>query len=265
MSVHIFPSDGEEWVYSPFLVEESYFDALLKPLSKQCVVHTFKNPWTSGDYSTKRLSCVYNRVRSLVNSDAKSVGFSYAKTKTLPFKKGPPELLEIKKLLEREYRKMGSEFGRPLKGAPKGSAISTLRFDYCLVNIYRDHNDTIGMHSDTEATYTPIASVSLGCPRTFKLEGHPGSSELRLQSGDTVLMLPPMRKSKVSPSYKGCQNVYKHSIPPMTLKELVLLAEERGIPLPTGRKTKDRVAAAILDHCGKNALTRINLTFRVWE
>lgn len=251
---HIFPSEGEEWIYTPYLVDERYFKKLLKPLSKQCVVHTFKNPWTKDSYDTKRLSCMYT-TETTVRADAKSVGFSYANTKTLSFEEGPPELLKIKRSLEKTYRRACSEF-EPFR---------KLRFDYCLVNIYRNHNDTIGMHSDSEAAHTPIASVSLGCPRIFKFEGPPGSSEILLQSGDTVLMLPPMKKTKHTPAYKGCQNVYKHAIPPMTLKELVCLADERGVQLPKGRKTKDSVAEAILESCGKHALTRINLTFRVLE
>lgn len=48
-------------------------------------------------------------------------------------------------------------------------------FDYCLMNLYRDGNDSIGFHRDDEA-FEPgknvIASVSLGATRTFIIKPH---------------------------------------------------------------------------------------------
>ena len=46
------------------------------------------------------------------------------------------------------------------------------RFNSCLLNLYRDGNDTVGWHSDDERLYgrgSTICSVSLGHARDFQL------------------------------------------------------------------------------------------------
>ena len=44
--------------------------------------------------------------------------------------------------------------------------IIDIKFDYCLVNLYRDGNDYINFHADNEAKDI-IASISLGATRRF--------------------------------------------------------------------------------------------------
>jgi alkylated DNA repair dioxygenase AlkB len=64
-----------------------------------------------------------------------------------------------------------------------------------LLNHYRDGNDTIGMHSDDETEIepgSPIASVSFGAERTFKLRPKPDvvgpKQNLKLASGSCLVM-----------------------------------------------------------------------------
>lgn len=52
-------------------------------------------------------------------------------------------------------------------------ALTGLRFDGVLVNLYRDGNDSVGWHSDNEVEFGPdpvIASVSFGATRDFVLK-----------------------------------------------------------------------------------------------
>lgn len=253
MSSHILPSPGEEWIYSPALVPTEYFDRLLPALKKLCVQERFKNPWTGEDYLTKRACCVFTDDGDRAAADANSTGFSYSKSKTLSFADGPPELVEIKELLEKEYSSLGEYTNNP--------SLKSVNFDYCLVNIYTTYNDTIGLHSDKEASRTHIASVSLGCSRRFIIRPNDKelpSKDMWLEPGDVVLMLAPGK------GQRGCQHAYKHAVPPMTLKELVTVAEERGVALPDGRKTKDGVATKLVQY-DPTVLVRVNLTFRTYE
>jgi alkylated DNA repair dioxygenase AlkB len=69
------------------------------------------------------------------------------------------------------------------------------RFNSVLLNYYRDHQDSMGFHSDDEKELGPrpvIASVSLGATRTFVLK-HKSRRELsparlELPSGSLLLM-----------------------------------------------------------------------------
>ena len=81
------------------------------------------------------------------------------------------------------------------------------RFNSVLLNYYRDHNDSMGMHSDDEKELglrPTIASVSLGAERSFliknKLDTNAKLLKLPLASGSLLLM-------------KGdTQKNYKHGI-----------------------------------------------------
>jgi len=75
------------------------------------------------------------------------------------------------------------------------SAICDASFDSVLLNYYRDHRDSMGMHSDDEpelGARPTIASVSLGEERVFvmKSRDHPatGPLRIRLASGSLLVM-----------------------------------------------------------------------------
>ena len=86
--------------------------------------------------------------------------------------------------------------------------------DYCMVdfnsvllNKYRDGADSMGWHSDDEASLgasPTIASISLGWTRKFRMH-HKFEKKLRfempLESGSLLVMSPP------------CQSDWKHSVP----------------------------------------------------
>lgn len=89
--------------------------------------------------------------------------------------------------------------------------ITGIKFDSCLLNYYRDGNDSISLHSDKEALGpgNAVATISLGASRTFhfcSVQKDPVTNMFkhrrsRLNNGDLVLML------------GDCQRLWKHEIP----------------------------------------------------
>ncbi len=80
-----------------------------------------------------------------------------------------------------------------------------IKFDYCLVHIYRDGKDSISWHNDKEALNSDVVSVSLGTSRKFRLrpiqDTKGWTHQYILNSGDVIWMK------------RGCQQRYKHHIP----------------------------------------------------
>ena len=80
-------------------------------------------------------------------------------------------------------------------------------FNGCLVNLYRNGNDSMGWHSDNEKEldeYSCIASLSFGSTRDLifrKRSTKTHRRNLSLANGDLLIMEPP------------CQTYWEHSIP----------------------------------------------------
>lgn len=89
----------------------------------------------------------------------------------------------------------------------KLEAKTKLKFTSALLNLYRDGNDSVGWHRDNEKELGKnpiIASISLGCSRTFFLRDYKNKKEkvsIDLENGSLLLM-------------KGeTQHFWEHSIP----------------------------------------------------
>lgn len=102
-----------------------------------------------------------------------------------------PALLEIKRKIETE---------------PKIEAVHA-RYNYCLLNRYRNGQDSMGLHADNEPEVGPvIGSLSLGATRTFRIR-HNRTKEtrsFRLGHGTLLVMAGTM------------QQFWKHEIPKTT-------------------------------------------------
>ena len=86
-------------------------------------------------------------------------------------------------------------------------------YDYVLVHIYPNGNSGINWHFDSEAMNTPIASVSLGASRKFRLRERNKTTgwdfEYVLNNGDLIWM----HGSNPITGRLSCQQVYMHTVP----------------------------------------------------
>ncbi len=88
--------------------------------------------------------------------------------------------------------------------AYKNLKLPALGYNAVLCNLYRNGNDSVGLHADAEPEMGPvIASVSLGAERLFRLKRHDGSVALaeRLPPGSLLIMAGETQKN------------FKHEVP----------------------------------------------------
>jgi alkylated DNA repair dioxygenase AlkB len=105
-----------------------------------------------------------------------------------------PELLSLKARVEE---------ATPTEAYAK-SNLSKLPYNAVLCNLYRNGNDSVGLHADAEPEMGPvIASVSLGVERLFRLKGKDGGVAFseRLRHGSLIIMA------------GQTQNNFKHEVP----------------------------------------------------
>jgi alkylated DNA repair dioxygenase AlkB len=84
------------------------------------------------------------------------------------------------------------------------SGLAKVGYNAVLCNLYRDGNDSVGLHADAEPEMGPvIASVSLGAERLFRLKRKDGSVAFaeRLPSGSLLIMSGKTQKN------------FKHEVP----------------------------------------------------
>ena len=80
------------------------------------------------------------------------------------------------------------------------SLVADQGFNGVLLNLYRDGRDAMGWHADDEPELdpaAPIASLSLGASRTFRLRPRQGGAQplsLELSEGDLLVMDPPTQR-----------------------------------------------------------------------
>ena len=92
-----------------------------------------------------------------------------------------PELLALKASVEK---------ATPAE-AYSNLALANLGYNAVLCNLYRNGNDSVGLHADAEPEMGPvIASVSLGAERLFRLRSNSGriSFAEKLQHGSLLIM-----------------------------------------------------------------------------
>jgi alkylated DNA repair dioxygenase AlkB len=101
------------------------------------------------------------------------------------------------------------------------SGLRKLRYNAVLCNLYRDGNDSVGLHADAEPEMGPvIASISLGAGRLFRLKRENGSIAFseRLTHGSLLVMA------------GDTQKLFKHEVP-----------KERGVTQPRINLTFRRI------------------------
>jgi len=105
-----------------------------------------------------------------------------------------PELLSLKAQVEQATP----------DAAYSNSGLPRVSYNAVLCNLYRNGNDSIGLHADSEPEMGPvIASVSLGAERLFRLKAPNGAVGLaeRLPHGSLLMMAGETQKN------------FKHEVP----------------------------------------------------
>ena len=105
-----------------------------------------------------------------------------------------PELLSLKAQVEQATP----------DAAYSNSGLPRVSYNAVLCNLYRNGNDSVGLHADSEPEMGPvIASVSLGAERLFRLKAPNGAVGLaeRLPHGSLLMMAGETQKN------------FKHEVP----------------------------------------------------
>lgn len=164
--------------YDKFLTKEEsreLFDAIMSSVEWRDEV--VKVPFANKTTKAKRLTYSYGDV---------GTSYRYAGKNENPTTKWLKELLPIKERIEK---------------------ITNSTYNFALLNYYRDGNDCIGAHSDSESGIVPestIASLSIGIERDFVLQHKKEKSDRRvvcLGNGSLLTM------------GGKCQEFYKHEVP----------------------------------------------------
>lgn len=229
-----------EWEYHPSLVsmEKDTFDDLLNELQALCATYTFR--MYDKEITSARASCVF---RDSERTNHINPRVSYDNIPSYDWSELPGGISAIRDQLEKQF---------------------SLRFDYVLVHIYRDGKDHIGFHNDKEALNSDIVSVSLGATRRFRFrpinatKGY--THEYILRHGDVIHMKGP---DPSSGRPQGCQQLYKHEVPAMSVADLLSHINENGLKPPVGRKTHKILKE--YTETNKIVPSRINLTFRQYD
>ena len=140
-------------------------------------------PWQQDHITVFGKTHPQPRLTALFGNNGKSYSYSNITMKPHPF---TPELLQVKDAIEK---------------------VANVTFTTCLLNLYRDGQDSNGWHSDDEKELGQnpvIASLSLGAPRFFHFR-HKSDKLLKhkimLEHGSLLLMQGPT------------QHFWQHQIP----------------------------------------------------
>lgn len=161
------------WTYIPSFISASLFDPLLQDMKDKCEQYTIQ--MKDKEYKSRRVSCIFTDTKVNTSFYSDILVYDWSESEIIT---------QIRKEIEEFHDET---------------------YNYCLVHIYRNGNDTINWHNDKEALDTPVVSISLGATRKFRFKklGHTKGWDIEfdLKSGDLLYM-----KS-------GCQRKYVHTVP----------------------------------------------------
>jgi len=204
------------WYYCPKAISTDYFEVLRELAVNEAHHQTLKI------YNKELLS---NRI-SAVYADPEINHVPY--WRDLPVYAWNPILLEIKYIVEQA---------------------TDQTYQYVLLHLYRDYNDSLCYHCDKEAMTSNVVSLSFGATRRFLLKENKTENvtEINLQSRDVIIMT------------AECQHHFKHCVPKMTIADVNAHLESLG------RQTLSKKWSAIEEYFTshpEDIPQRINLTFR---
>ena len=166
--MRLLPVPGAELYYDENFLGDAEATSLLDALLKKC-------PWKRHETSFKH---PVPRDEAYYGDPGTHYTYSRRQYQPLPW---IPELLSLKIRVE-EATPTSAYANVKLPRVPYNAA---------LCNLYRDGNDSVGLHADAEPEMGPvIASVSLGALRLFRLKRRDGSIAFaeRLSHGSLLIM-----------------------------------------------------------------------------
>ena len=140
-------------------------------------------------FSVLRMKCAWERRRASFNSAVPrdeayygdpGTNYHYSRREYKPLA-WLPELLSLKARVEAATPEV----------AYSNLRLPRLSYNAVLCNLYRDGQDSVGLHTDAEPEMGPvIASISLGAERLFRLKGRKGAVVFaeRLRHGSLLIM-----------------------------------------------------------------------------
>jgi alkylated DNA repair dioxygenase AlkB len=167
-SMRLLPVPGAELYYDEDFLADAEATSLFDALLSKC---PWKRHKTSFEHPVPRDEAYYG-------DPGTHYTYSRRQYQPLPW---IPELLSLKFRVE-EATPLSAYANVNLPRVPYNAA---------LCNLYRDGNDSVGLHADAESEMEPvIASVSLGAQRLFRMKSHDGRIAFseRLPHGSLLIM-----------------------------------------------------------------------------
>ncbi|MGA8622758.1 MAG: alpha-ketoglutarate-dependent dioxygenase AlkB [Candidatus Sulfotelmatobacter sp.] len=157
---------------------EIYYDSNF--LSPEEATILFNTLWTKCAWERRRSSfkCAVPRDEAYYGDPGTSYTYSRREYQPLAW---IPELLSLRTRVEKATPAV----------AYANLVLPKLGYNAVLCNLYRNGNDSVGLHADAEPEMGPvIASVSLGAERLFRLKAEDGTVALaeRLPHGSLLIM-----------------------------------------------------------------------------
>jgi alkylated DNA repair dioxygenase AlkB len=180
-AMELIPIPGAEFYYDPHFLPHEKATPLFNTLLSKCA---WKRHHASFGHTVPRDEAYYG-------DPGTHYTYSRRKYQPLPWL---PELLSLKTLVE----------DATPDAAYANLSLPRTGYNAVLCNLYRDGNDSVGLHADDEPEMGPvIASVSLGAERLFKLRRTDGSVAFseRLPRGSLLIMAGNTQKN------------FKHEVP----------------------------------------------------
>ena len=175
------PITGAEIYYDEHFLSSEEATSLFSELLQGCA---WERRRTSFGHPVPRDEAYYG---------APGTSYTYSKREYTPLP-WIPQLLMLKVRVERATPSSAyANLGLPRSG-----------FNAVLLNLYRNGNDSVGLHADAEPEMGPvIASLSLGAERRFRLKGRDGTVAFSkvLPSGSLFIMAGETQKN------------FKHEVP----------------------------------------------------
>lgn len=157
---------------------EIYYDSNF--LSPEEAAILFNTLWTKCAWERRRSSFKYAVPRDEAYYGDPGTSYTYSRREYQPLA-WIPELISLRTRVEKATPAVAfANLGLP-----------TLGYNAVLCNLYRNGNDSVGLHADAEPEMGPvIASVSLGAERLFRLKAEDGTVALaeRLPHGSLLIM-----------------------------------------------------------------------------